>query len=89
LSQQQREAPKDARDAGGYLKAHLMELRFRGQWVEKMLRREFTQLRWNGRGVDAVDPVTGYRYEILSGTKSNLELHGRRMAEEFFRMIAF
>jgi hypothetical protein len=54
-----------------------------------MLKREFTQLRWNNRGVDAVDPMTGYRYEILSGTKSNLELHGRRMAEELFRMIAF
>lgn len=78
-----------AKAQGKYLEAHLMERRFRGQFVERFLRNEFKQLQWNSRGVDAVDPLTGYRYEILSGTKSNLELHGRRMAEEFFRMIAF
>jgi hypothetical protein len=89
LSFNQTDAIRTAREQGKYLEAHLMELRFRGQWVEGILKREFTQLRWNNRGVDAVDPLTGYRYEILSGTKSNLELHGRRMAEEFFRMIAF
>lgn len=71
------------------MKARLMELRFRGQWVEKMLRREFTQLKWNGRGVDAIDPATGVRYEVLSGTNSNMELHGRRLADTFFRMITF
>jgi hypothetical protein len=32
---------------------------------------------------------TALRYEILSGTESNMAMHGRRMAEEFFRMIAF
>jgi hypothetical protein len=66
-----------------------MERRFRGQWVEKILRREFTQLKWNSRGVDAVDPATGIRYEVLSGTHSNMELHGRRLADTFFRMITF
>lgn len=30
-----------------------------------------------------------YHYEILSGTESNFELHGRRMASTFFRMIFF
>lgn len=66
-----------------------MERRFRGQWVENMLRDQFKHLRWSRTGVDAVDPSTGLRYEILSGTESNFALHGRRMAEEFFRMIAF
>jgi hypothetical protein len=89
LSQQQRRAIKEARDAGSYLKAHLMERRFRGQWVENRLRDQFKQLRWSRTGVDAVDPSTGLHYEILAGTESNFTLHGRRMAEELFRMIAF
>jgi hypothetical protein len=89
LTVQQLEAIKDARAAGNYFKAHLMERRFRGQWVENHLRDQFTQLRWSRTGVDAVDPSTGLRYEILSGTESNFALHGRRMAQEFFRMIAF
>jgi hypothetical protein len=66
-----------------------MERMARGKFVENQLKRQFEQLRWNSKGVDAVDPVTGYKYEILSGTKGNLELHGRRMAEEFFRLIPF
>jgi hypothetical protein len=39
--------------------------------------------------VDVIDPVTGTRYEILSGTASNLARHGRRMTGEFFRMLTF
>jgi len=78
-----------ARAQGQHLKAHLMERMFRGKSVERVLREQFKELRWNSKGVDALDPMTGYKYEILSGTKSNLELHGRRMAEEFFRLIAF
>ncbi|ATB38176.1 hypothetical protein CYFUS_003609 [Cystobacter fuscus] len=30
-----------------------------------------------------------YKYEMLSGTESNLARHGRRMAGEFFRMLTF
>jgi hypothetical protein len=89
LTRAQEEALGMARKRGEYLKAHLMERRFRGQWVENKLREQFTELRWSRTGVDAVDPSTGVRYEILSGTESNFALHGRRMAEEFFRMIAF
>ncbi|WP_224244860.1 SitA5 family polymorphic toxin [Hyalangium gracile] len=89
FSREQSAAIDKARAQGRFLEAHLMERRFRGQWVERMLSREFTHLRWNGRGVDAVDPATGIRYEVLSGTHSNMELHGRRMADIFFRMIAF
>jgi len=89
LTRPQSKAIQDARTAGSYWKAHLMERMFRGQWVEKWLRREFTQLRWSDRGVDAIDPATGIRYEVLSGTSSNMELHGRRMAEVFFRLITF
>jgi hypothetical protein len=89
LSRPQLKAIKDARDAGHYLKARLMELRFRGQWVENGLREQFSELQWSRTGVDAVNPTTGIRYEILAGTDSNMALHGRRMAEMFFRLITF
>jgi hypothetical protein len=90
LSRDQREAINEARRQGQYFKAHLMERMARGKFVEKQLREQFKHLRWSpNKGVDAVDPVTGLQYEILSGTKWNLEMHGRRMAEELFRMIVF
>ena len=89
MTPKQSTAINRAKNAGKYLKAHLMERRFRGQWVENQLRDLFKELQWGRTGVDAVDPSTGLRYEILSGTESNFALHGRRMAEEFFRMIAF
>jgi hypothetical protein len=89
LTDSQAAAIKEARDGGHYLEAHLMERRFRGQWVEKMLRRRFEDLQWSQTGVDAVDPSTGLSYEVLTGTNSNMELHGRRMAKVFFRLITF
>ncbi|WP_224250087.1 SitA5 family polymorphic toxin [Hyalangium gracile] len=89
LTDRQVDAINEARAQGKHLEAHLMERRFRGQWVENMLRAEFRDLRWNRTGVDADDAATGLRYEVLSGTDSNMERHGRRMAEEFFRLITF
>ncbi len=78
-----------ARAAGEYWKANLWERMARGKFVENALRDQFRHLRWSRRGVDAVDPATGYRYEVLSGTRSNMAEHGRRMAEEIFRLIMF
>jgi hypothetical protein len=89
LSFEQAEAIRRTRDRGEYLKAHLMERRFRGQWVENMMREEFKHLQWSRTGVDVVDPATGLSYEILAGTHSNMALHGRRMADVFFRLITF
>jgi len=51
------------------------------------LRTYLARLRLRN-GVDVVVPG-GYKYEILSGTESNLARHGRRMAGEFFRMLTF
>lgn len=69
--------------------AHLLERQARGRFVHRAVKSQFKQLRWSETGVDAVDPVTGYKYELLSGTDSNMAGHGRRMAEEFFRLITF
>jgi hypothetical protein len=89
LSFEQADAIRQVSSQGKYLDAHLMERRFRGQWVENMLRQQFKGLRWSRTGVDVVDPATGLKYEVLAGTNSNMELHGRRMAEVFFRLITF
>jgi hypothetical protein len=71
-------------------RADLLERQARGRWVEEEVKRLFPHLRWNNRGVDVTGPSgQTYDYEILSGTGSNLELHGRRMTSSFFRMISF
>ncbi|WP_395852737.1 hypothetical protein [Cystobacter fuscus] len=71
-------------------RANLLERQARGRWVEKQLKKLFPSLDWRSRGVDVVGPAgQKYHYEILSGTDSNFELHGRRMASTFFRMIFF
>jgi len=38
---------------------------------------------------NGTDPSTGIRYEVLSKTRDNLDLHARRMADTLFRMIMF
>lgn len=71
-------------------RAELLERQARGRWVETELRLRFPQLKWNRRGVDVTGPSGQlYHYEILSGSESNFELHGRRMESTFFRMIFF
>ncbi|KFE67633.1 hypothetical protein [Hyalangium minutum] len=89
LSPNERQAINEARRLGKHLKAHLLERMARGRFVENALRAQFKLLKWSRQGVDAIDPATGLQYEILSGTRWNMEMHGRRMADELFRLIAF
>jgi hypothetical protein len=89
LSPNERAAINEARKQGKHLKAHLLERMARGKFVENELRDQFRLLNWSRKGVDAVDPSTGLKYEILSGTNWNMEMHGRRMADELFRLITF
>nr|WP_239470333.1 hypothetical protein [Archangium violaceum] len=71
-------------------RANLLERQARGRWVERELQKLFPSLDCRGRGVDVVGSASQkYHYEILSGTDWNFELHGRRMASTFFRMIFF
>ncbi len=89
LSGNERLAIANARARGEHWKANLLEREARGRYVHQKVADEFRTLKWNHRGVDAIDPKTGYRYELLTRTDSNMERHGRRMAEELFRMISF
>jgi hypothetical protein len=89
LQPRELEAIERASAQGKYFKAHLQERMARGKFVENVLREQFKQLRWSRTGVDAADPATGLKYEILAGTDWNMAHHGRRMAEELFRLITF
>jgi hypothetical protein len=89
LSFKERSAIAAATARGEHWLARLLERQARGRFVEAELKKQFTRLRWNQTGVDATDPSTGLRYELLSGTDSNLALHGQRMSSFLFRMITF
>ncbi|HLL03155.1 MAG TPA: hypothetical protein VK539_21415 [Myxococcaceae bacterium] len=82
-------AIRDAKAKGEYWKANLLESEARGRYVHAQLEELFPRLKWNRTGVDAVDTKTGIQYEILTRSESNMARHGRRMAEELFRMIGF
>ncbi|WP_245814711.1 hypothetical protein [Cystobacter ferrugineus] len=91
LSDAEKEAIKKALDKGEYWLARLLEREARGRYVQMKVKAQFEHLYdfSLSKGIDVVDPTTGTRYEILSGTVSNLARHGRRMAGEFFRMLTF
>ncbi len=91
LSDRERRAIENALDQGEYWLAHLLEREARGRFVHETVKKQFERLyRFKQHGVDVVDPSPGgYKYEILSGTASNLARHGRRMAGEFYRMLTF
>ena len=90
LSANERKAIGDALRQGKYWLARLLEREARGRYVHAKVKAQFEgPFRFNHQGVDVVDLKTGNKYEILSGTESNMAQHGRRMAGEFFRMLTF
>jgi small basic protein len=90
LSPQEQGAIERATQQGKYWLARLLEHEARGRFVHARVKAQFEELyQFNPWGVDVVDLKTGLKYEILSGTQSNLALHGRRMSSEFFRMLTF
>ncbi len=78
-----------ARTQGEHWKANLLEREARGRYVHRAMQDRFKKLEWNPKGIDVIDPKTGYKYELLTRTESNMARHGRRMSEELFRMIGF
>jgi hypothetical protein len=83
-------AIREAQKKGKYWLARLLEREARGRFVHSRVEAQFRgRFQFNSQGVDVVDLQTGYKYELLSGTGSNLARHGRRMATEFFRMLIF
>ena len=90
LSRAEREAIAEALQKGEYWLAHLLEREARGRFVHETVKAQFRGvLQFNTQGVDVTDLSNNRKYEILSGTASNLSRHGRRMAGDFFRMLTF
>ena len=93
LTAPQARAIQEQIDAGRPYVAKIYEARYRGSWVEDRVREsamsELPDLKWYERGVDVVDPKTGLRYDILSGSYGNMTEHAQRMSNEVFRMIPF
>ena len=91
LSGNEADAIDEALKRGRYWLARLLEREARGRFVHETVKKQFQHLyRFNHKGADVVDlSPGGFKYEILSGTESNLARHGRRMAGEFFRMLTF
>ncbi|QRK11178.1 hypothetical protein JQX13_14545 [Archangium violaceum] len=90
LSRNEREAIDEALKKGEYWLARLLEREARGRFVHEEVKAQVRgSLQFKHQGVDVFDLKTGRKYEILSGTESNLARHGRRMAGEFFRMLTF
>ncbi|WNG16264.1 hypothetical protein [Cystobacter fuscus] len=90
LSPNEKDAIEQAMKKGKYWLARLLEREARGRYVQLKVKAQFEHLYdfSLSKGVDVVVPG-GYKYEMLSGTESNLARHGRRMAGEFFRMLTF
>jgi hypothetical protein len=90
LSIQERSAIDNALKQGKHWLARLLEREARGRFVHARVKQRFeARFEFNLQGVDVVDPATGLKYELLSGTGSNLARHGQRMSSEFFRMLTF
>ncbi|WP_395824687.1 hypothetical protein [Archangium minus] len=90
LSPNEKDAIEQALKKGEYWLARLLEREARGRFVHAKVEAQFKgRLRFNHQGVDVVDLTNNRKYEILSGTESNLARHGRRLAGEFFRMLTF
>ncbi|MCY1073554.1 hypothetical protein OV287_03575 [Archangium sp. miwbw1] len=90
LSNRELIAIERARRNGEYWLARLLEREARGRFVHEEIKTRLRgSLRYKHQGADVIDLQTGHKYEILSGTESNLARHGRRMAGEFFRMLTF
>jgi hypothetical protein len=90
LAPEEAAAIQRALDQGKHWLARLLERETRGRFVHARMKDRFEGLfQFNHQGVDVVDLATGRKYELLSGTESNLARHGRRMSSEFFRMLTF
>jgi hypothetical protein len=91
LSVPEAERVAEAQAARKPWQAARLEAQAKGRWVERETKKLFPELKWQSKGVDAVDPKTGIKYEVLSGTQSNLDTHAKRegMNETLFRMITF
>lgn len=87
LTRSERKAIRQAYSVGEHWRAKLLEAQARGRWVEAQVRELFPEVNFMRKGVDVPGNPVGY--DIMSGTKSNMEKHAKRMDNVFFRYITF
>lgn len=87
LSLAEARAIDKARRAGRQWEANLLGAQAKGRYVERVLKEQFRNLKWNASGPDVVEK--GIAYDIMSGANSNIDRHAKRMANQTFRMITF
>lgn len=95
LSLNEQLAIEEAKESGEYWRSNLLKAQAKGRWIENEVRASsqtteiLEEIEWSRRGVDVTDTKTGLKYDILSGTSSNMNTHAKRMPDEMFRMITF
>lgn len=75
----------EAKASGEYWRANLFQAQAKGRWVENEVRSatqsmDSLNIEWSRVGVDVTDLDTGVKYDILSGTKSNMDTHAKEHA---------
>jgi hypothetical protein len=92
LSINEQLAIAEAEMDGEYWRGKLLKAQAKGRWVENEVRvstLSMDAIQWSRTGVDVTDLNSGLKYDILSGTKSNMDTHAKRMPNDLFRMIKF
>lgn len=57
--------------------------------VNELTKKDGFDIEWSRKAVDVISPSTELRYDIMSGSKSNMDWHAKRMPDELFRVIIF
>ncbi len=82
-----------ASESPRYWLINLWKKQAKGRYVDSRVKgalaKSHPHLRGNAVGVDIVDPQTGLSYDLLSGSKSNIQTHALRMPDVLFRYIEF
>ncbi len=93
LSPTERAAITKAHRAGDHWLGNLLQQQAKGRWVEGQVRNasvaEKLPVQWARQGLDVTDLRNGTKYDVMSGTKSNLDAHAKREPNQLFRMITF
>jgi hypothetical protein len=84
-----KDAEEKAKQDGSWYQVQRLKNQAKGRWVESKVHDDYPQYVWSKRGVDVSDVKTGLKYDILLGSKWNIEKHAKRMSNIMFRYIVF
>ncbi len=92
----EKEAIDKAIEERKYWLANLLKKQAKGRWIQTKVKDEadsmieLRHLQWNfQKGIDVEDPKTNIKYDILSGTPTNIRIHVKRMNSFIWRLLKF